>query len=171
VAAVGVVAGIASGCGLEQLSQGGGGGKDSKTASDAGTDAADASIAGQGCGVERSSGATLCAATSACPSIVVDTQALPHCGFRIRGGSTELVCGCGDFICSMGTYTTCTQAAQLLTSQTESAVCQQVAEGRCTDATPTGGSSGSSGSGKPTCDKECYQQCGGGAGCASMCGC
>ncbi|MBX3190675.1 MAG: hypothetical protein KF819_26985 [Labilithrix sp.] len=169
VAVVGALSAcLAFGCGLEQVLTGGK--KETSTAGtgDGGASDGDAGVSGLGCGIEPSSGVELCLATSVCPSVAVDHQALPHCGFRIRGGSTELVCGCGDFLCSMGTYTTCAQAAQLLTSQTESAVCQQVAEGRCIDTTPTSsGSSGSSG----TCDQECYRSCGGGEGCAQMCGC
>lgn len=160
------------GCGLEQLAQNGSSGTSSST--DGGADAADAAtqtgVTGAGCGVETGSRVQLCRATSACPKLVVDSQALPHCGFRIKGGSAELVCGCGESLCSMGTYTTCAQAASLLASQTEAQVCTQLAEGRCSE----GGSSGSSSSGgssKSACDRTCLQECGGGAGCASLCGC
>jgi hypothetical protein len=114
--------------------------------------------------------------------VVVDTTAMPHCGFRIKAGATELVCACGDMICSMGAYTTCTQAAGLLASQTEQQVCAQLSEDRCTPGTSTPsepGSSGSSGTsgtsgtsgGTGTCDHQCLQECGGGGGCASICGC
>lgn len=156
------------GCGIEQISQGGG---SAAKPADGGADAADAAVQGAGCGVESVSGAQLCVATSLCPTVAVDTQALPHCGFRIKGGSSELVCACGDAICSMGAYTTCAQAAQLLTSQTESQVCLQINEGRCTTNAPVPGSSGASSSGSPTCDRQCLQECGGGGGCASICGC
>lgn len=170
---------LAAGCALAQLIQSGGGGSSETAAAtaDAGGDAAAAepTVKGAGCGIESGSGAQLCIATSLCPTVVVDTQALPHCGFRIKAGSSELVCGCGESICSMGTFTTCAQAAQLLVTQTESAVCAQVAEERCTTPPPApAGSSGSSGasssSGAP-CDKQCLQECGGGGGCASICGC
>ena len=158
---------VAFGCGIEQLSQGGG--SSASTASDGGTDAADAGVLGAGCGIESGSGQQLCIATSLCPKVVVDTTAMPHCGFRIKGGASELVCACGDSICSMGAFSTCTQAASLLQSQTEAAVCAQVGEGRCFAATPsTSSSSSSSGS---TCDRQCLQECGSGAGCASICGC
>ena len=160
------------GCGLEQLSQGGAG-KGGAAAGDGGADAAEAGIVGAGCGIETGSRQPLCIATSLCPKVVVDKQAMPHCGFRVRGAASELVCACGDLVCSMGAFSTCAQAATLLQTQTEAAVCTQVTEGRCFAAAPTGSSSGSSGSSgsKPTCDRSCLQECGSGAGCASICGC
>ena len=160
------------GCGIEQLSQGGGGGsnKSASTAADGGSDAAgDSGIIGAGCGIETGSRTQLCVATSLCPNVVVDTTALPHCGFRIRAGASELVCGCGDSLCSMGVFTTCAQAAGLLTSQTEQQVCTQLAEGRCSAGVPAPGTSTSS-SGS-SCDKACLSECGGGGACASICGC
>lgn len=166
-----VVATTVCACGLEQLTQGGSKG-DAGAAAAASADAgAEAGVTGQACGVESGTGATLCRATSQCPSVAIDPQDLPHCGFRIKGGSAELVCACGESICSMGAYTTCAQAAQLLTSQTEQQVCAQIAEGRCTTGTSsTSSSSSGSSSGRP-CDKQCMAECGGGSGCASVCGC
>ncbi len=162
------------GCGLEQaLSQGGGNSSSSaSTAGDGGSDgAADSGIVGAGCGIETGSSTQLCVATSLCPNVVVDTTDLPHCGFRIRGGASELVCGCGDSICSMGAFTTCAQAAALLTSQTEQQVCTQLAEGRCSAGVPTPGTSSSTSSSGSSCDKSCMADCGGGSACASICGC
>lgn len=160
------------GCGIEQLTQGGSSsGSTSGAASDGGADAAvDAGVTGAGCGIESGSGIQLCIATSACPTLAVDTQALPHCGFRLKGGSSELVCACGESICSMGAYTTCAQAADLLTSQTEAQVCTQLGEGRCSAGTSSSSGSGGS-SGSPTCDRQCLKDCGSGGGCASICGC
>jgi hypothetical protein len=157
------------GCGIEQLTQGGSSTSGASTASDGGADAADSSLTGAGCGTESTTGAQLCRATSQCPTVAVDPQAFPHCGFRIKGGTSELVCGCGEaMICSMGAFTTCAQAAKLITSQTESSVCAQIAEDRCTQAVPTsiGGSNM-----KPTCDRSCLVECGSGAGCNEICGC
>jgi hypothetical protein len=160
------------GCGIEQLTQGGSS-TTTTAASDGGSEAAaEAGVTGAGCGVESGSGQQLCIATSLCPTVAVDTQSLPHCGFRIKGGSSELVCACGDSLCSMGVFTTCAQAAALLTSQTEQQVCTQLAEGRCSAGVPLPGSSSASGSGgNPSCDKQCLSECGGGGGCASICGC
>ena len=173
-------AALVLGCGMVDIAPAGGGSTASKaTAADGGTDAAvEAGVVGANCGIESGSGQQLCQATSICPTLVVDTQAFPHCGFRIKGGSTELVCACGQLLCSMGTYTTCTQAAALLMTQTEQQVCTQLAEDRCsagTTAPPSGssgtsGTSGSSGA-RGTCDHTCLAECGGGGGCASICGC
>lgn len=167
-------------CSLDQLTKSGA----SSTASDGGTadGGGDASVVGAGCGVEGESGAQLCRATALCPNVVVDGETLPHCGFRIRGAIVDLVCACGQALCSMGVYTTCAQAARLLTTQTEQQVCIQVNENRCTPV-PTSASSGSgggssgggggsgSGNNKPGCDKACVAECGGGSACASVCGC
>lgn len=164
---------LVAGCALAQLSQGGGGGESAGGSDGGKAGDADGAVRGAGCGIDSLSGAELCVATSLCPNVVVDTQAFPHCGFRIKSGASELVCGCGDAICSMGPFTTCAQAVQLLKSQTEGAVCAQVGEDRCTRGAPApSGSSGASGSGGgPTCDHSCLQECGAGAGCASICGC
>lgn len=164
---------VMAGCSLDQILNGGGGGTDAGAATDAGADAAvEAGVTGAGCGVESATGTQLCVATSQCPTLVIDTEATPHCGFRIKGGSSELVCACGDSLCSMGAYTTCAQAQKLLASQSEQQVCMQVGEGRCSVSTAPAGSSGSSGSSaNPTCDRVCLSECGGGAGCASICGC
>src|SRR5690242_10764305 len=102
--------------GCEQLGYGTGG--DQKAASsDAG--AAEAGVVGGGCGTESKTGVELCIATSKCPSVVVDTQATPSCGFRVRNGIVDLVCACGTSICPMGTFSTCAEAQKLLTEQTE----------------------------------------------------
>lgn len=162
---------LAVACAIADVSTGSGksASRDGGAAADAG-DAASA-IQGAGCGVEQESGLTLCAATSACPNVVVDTQALPTCGFRIQGTAVDLVCGCNGAVCSMGAYTTCAQASQLLTSQTLQGVCTQAIEGRCPAGAGASSSSSSSGSTKTGCDKQCLSECGGGAGCASVCGC
>ena len=132
---------------------------------------ADAGVQGAYCGAERQTGIQLCAATSMCPDIVVDTQAMPSCGFRIRGTAVDLVCGCGDQVCPMGIFSNCAQAAQLLANQSEGQVCAQISEGRCTSASPSSTSSSSSSGGNTACDKQCYADCGGGAACASVCNC
>ena len=74
------------------MQQGGAGTAEGSDGGDAGVEAG---VTGAGCGTERQTGITLCAATSMCPNVVIDTQALPSCGFRIRGPSVDLVCGCG----------------------------------------------------------------------------
>ena len=139
---------------------------------------AEGGVQGAYCGAERQTGIQLCAATSMCPDVVVDTQSMPSCGFRIRGTAVDLVCGCGEQVCPMGIFSNCAQAKQLLANQSEGQVCAQISEGRCTSATnaatsstSSGGSTSSSSSGNTACDKQCYADCGGGAACASVCNC
>src|SRR5688572_25702966 len=161
-----VIVGLGSACALEKA----GDGAAARTgASDAGAEGG--APAGAGCGAERQTGIQLCIATSQCPTVVVDTQAMPSCGFRIRGSVVDLVCACnGTHICPMGIFTTCQQAAKLLTSQTEQQVCLQATEGRCADA-PANSTKTPTNSKNPACDRECMDQCGGGAACASVCNC
>jgi hypothetical protein len=160
---------LAAGC--EQLGRELGGGRDGNDAG-ATPDADDAGIVGAGCGIEQQSGAQLCLATSMCPDVIVDTQAMPRCGFRIHGGTVDLVCACGTALCPMGVFTTCAQAAKLLANQTEQGVCVQLAEGRCVElgTRPSPSPSSSSGA-NPSCDRQCLADCGGGAACASVCNC
>jgi hypothetical protein len=167
----------------------GSGSGDGGVASAATGSSAPANVGG-GCGTETTSGLELCTAVSQCPNVVVDTQAMPHCGFRLRSGVADLVCVCGASLCSMGLFGSCDEASHLLTDQTEATVCAQVADGRCSEAssspapapsttatapapstetTPTTPSAPQSGN--PACDHQCMQDCGGGAGCASVCNC
>jgi len=164
-----------------------GGGSSGAAGSDAGTSSgatADAGIQGAGCGKERTTGIELCTATSMCPNVVVDVQQYPNCGFRIRGGAVDLVCGCTDSVCPMGIFTTCQQAAKLLETQNAGSVCAQVSEDRCQAVQPSSsstssgsttssssGSSGGSSNGGIGCDKQCMTDCGGGSACASLCNC
>lgn len=162
----------------EQLDQKGGSGGDAGASSaDGGAAGGDAAVfTGAGCGVESKSGVELCVATSKCPNVVVDTQSMPSCGFRLHGAAVDLVCACGGSICSMGAFTTCDEASKLLANQTEGTVCVQVSEGRCTKSAATASSSSSSSSGASSgsnkaCDQQCMHDCGGGAACASVCNC
>lgn len=146
--------------------------EDAGAATTDGGAAAEAGIVGGGCGIEQGSGVELCAATSMCPSVVVDTQAMPTCGFRVRGAAVDLVCACGTAICPMGAFATCAEATQLLTNQTAQGVCIQLAEGRCVESAGSSSSSSSSSSGgNPACDRDCMRDCGGGAACAAVCNC
>jgi len=162
----------------EQLDQKGGSGGDAGTSSaDGGAASGDAAVfTGAGCGIESKSGVELCVATSKCPNVVVDTQSMPSCGFRLRGAAVDLVCSCGGSICSMGAFTTCDEASKLLANQTEGTVCVQVSEGRCTESAASASSSSSTSSGASSgsnkaCDQQCMHDCGGGAACASVCNC
>jgi hypothetical protein len=156
---------LLGGC-IDSISQGGRQDEPAAGASDGGASAADAGPVGEGCGTDPETGLTLCLATSLCPGVVVDPQALPDCGFRLHGGAVDLVCACYDSICSMGAFATCAQAAQLLETQSQGTVCAQVAEERCVTVAPPGEAPGGD-----SCDRQCIQECGGGAGCAQVCGC
>lgn len=141
--------------------------------------AADAGAAagpeGAGCGTDPTTGVTLCTATSECPTLAVDHDAFPHCGFRIRGTATELLCLCEGQLCPVGVYASCNEAAQLLSAQTESNVCVQRLEGRCSAG------AGASGGGQTpvtgvdpavkTCNEQCTRECAGVPGCSALCGC
>lgn len=167
-----LVAGALVACGFADLTQGSGADAGAATTGEGGVDGG--GVTGAGCGIESQSGATLCVATTMCPEVVVDTDSFPNCGFRIRGSTVDLVCGCGDSVCPMGIFNNCAQAADLLTTQTAQGVCVQVTEGRCQAVASSSSSSSSTSSGStkdPRCDQECVQQCGGGAACASVCNC
>jgi hypothetical protein len=175
---------FAAACALPKLDTGSD--STSATTADSGVAyGADAGFVGGGCGSESTTGTQLCVATSMCPTLVVDTSAMPHCGFRVRNGVPDLVCACGTSLCSMGVFDTCDQASNLLLTQSEAAVCVQVADGRCEDisgtpvvaatstssSTSSTSSTSSSASGGTGCDAQCVKDCGGGEACASVCNC
>jgi hypothetical protein len=126
---------------------------------------------GSGCATDPATGVTLCQAISVCPGLLVDQGPFPGCGFRIHNGAViDLECLCGDSLCPIGVPDSCSEATQLLSSQNEPGVCDQVAEGRCTQvgasdaaAAPTSTSS--------TCDTTCRNECAGEPGCIQLCGC
>jgi hypothetical protein len=98
------------------------------SAADAGADSA----AGIDCIVEPTTGKTLCTGIAACPDVVVDHDVYPNCGFR-PGSTLALECACNGSLCPLGIASTCEEAAKLLAAQSESIVCLQVSEGRCTE--------------------------------------
>ena len=108
----------------------------SATADDGGADSSAKTSNGIDCIVESTTGATLCTAVSTCPSVAVDHDVYPDCGFRMKPGTTTtttmiLECVCNGMLCPVGVPSTCAQASKLLSEQTEALVCNQVAEGRC----------------------------------------
>ncbi len=160
--AAAVTLGLSS-CALDQLGKSGSPNAGGGGAADAG---AEAGLEGTSCGIESGSQTELCRATSACPGVTVDSATFPHCGFRIRGTQADLVCGCGTFLCSMGTVNGCGDAAKLLMVQTEYGVCSQISEDRCTESAVDAAASNPS-----PCDQACLAECGGGAACAALCHC
>jgi hypothetical protein len=124
-------------------------------------------VTGTGCALDSLSGVTLCETISLCPSLTVDPDALPGCGFRIPSTSIELVCVCDDYLCPVGTSLTCTEAKQLLAGQSSLTVCTQLSEGRCASRAPTASPAAVSSS----CDRSCADSCVGAPACLGLCGC
>ena len=134
------------------------------TATDATTATADAAK-GVDCIVEQTTGATICSVNSLCPSVVVNHDVFPNCGFRVKGGTLDIECACNGYLCPLGVPATCTQAAEMLKNQTEATVCAQIGESRCVAGNPVVPM------GKGTCDKVCASECGGDPNCLIGCGC
>ena len=139
---------------------------------DSGASPAAPAASGQGCTDPIAPNLTLCTETSLCPSLAVDHDAYPDCGFRVEGGLIDLECICGTALCPVGSALTCADAKTLLDTQSELAVCTQVAEGRC--APIVGQASAGDAGGAPqsgSCDKMCAGECGGDPTCIQQCGC
>jgi hypothetical protein len=111
-----------------------------KSVTDAGADAAiDASgpaeasgTRGIDCGVDRETGVQLCMGVSLCPTVRVDPDLSPACGFRLIGNVFDMQCLCSDgSLCPMGTVKTCADAARLVQTMSALEVCRQRFEGRC----------------------------------------
>jgi hypothetical protein len=147
--------------GLEGSGDGGAG-----SAESASTTSGDAGPKGVDCITEPETGATICSGISTCPGLLVDHDVYPTCGFRVGGGALlDLECGCQGSLCPIGVAQTCEQAQALLRDQSESTVCLQVADGRCTKGTQTKPPA------SPTCDKLCAAECGNVPSCLRLCGC
>lgn len=84
------------------------------------------------CGQDPYTGVVLCSGISTCPNVYVDYDVFPECGFRVHGGVLDLECACYGMLCPIGVTTSCTEAANLLQSQSQYTVCAQINEGRCT---------------------------------------
>lgn len=134
------------------------------TATDASASTPDAAK-GIDCIVEQTTGATICSVNTLCPSVAIDHDQFPNCGFRVKGGTLDIECACNGSLCPLGVPSTCAQAAQMLMTQTEATVCAQVSDGRCTDGNPV------TPMGTGTCDKTCAGECGGDPNCLVGCGC
>ena len=126
-------------------------------------------VSGTNCGVDPSSGIALCLGISSCPTVLVDPDQFPGCGYRIAGAVIDLECLCNDSLCPMGSAASCADAKALLADQSAQGVCAGIAEGRCSvvsqSATNTNGNASSS------CDKDCRAECAGDPGCITLCGC
>jgi hypothetical protein len=104
---------------------------DASTASDS-TD--EPAVTGVQCGPDPDTGVTLCTGISSCPTVSVDQDLYPGCGFRVHDGTgvLDLECACYGQICPIGIASTCDQAVALMQDQSQYTVCMQVDEGRCT---------------------------------------
>ena len=132
---------------------------------------------GAGCATD-STGGQLCSAVSTCPTLSIDHSVLPNCGFRVNGAILDLECDCGGALCPIGIPTSCAGAAAVLQNQTESVICEQLNEGRCSGPsaaapgaftpTPTSGTPAAS---IGSCDTSCRDECAGVPGCIQLCGC
>ncbi len=153
------------------------------TAGDGGIASGDAAT-GVDCITEPNTGATICTSVSSCPTIAVDHDVYPHCGFRLQGNvaaSLDIECICTDgYLCPVGVPATCDQASALLKGQNETTVCSQISEGRCTPPpSQAGGSTGQQGSGSSSsggtgtsnCDRSCADECVNDPTCLKACGC
>lgn len=121
---------LLAGCVLPTIGQGKGDGGSGTDAGTAATGDAAPPVTGAGC-TDYAPGARLCVAVSTCPTVVVERDIHPRCGFRVHGSALDLECWCGTSLCPMGVPTTCDQAARLLATQNEFLVCAQEGEGRC----------------------------------------
>jgi hypothetical protein len=131
----------------------------------AGSGGASATASGTNCGVDPSSGIALCLGISSCPTVRVDPDQFPDCGYRIAGSVIDLECLCGDSLCPMGSAASCLDAKALLSEQSAQGVCAGIADGNCQVVKQTSTSASSS------CDKDCRAQCSGVPGCITLCGC
>jgi len=124
---------------------------------------------GTQCGVDPSSGITLCLGITSCPTVIVDPDQLPGCGYRISGSAIDLECLCNDSLCPVGSAASCGDAKALLAEQSAQSVCAGIAEGRCTVVNPSK-MNASSNTGA-SCDKNCRAECSGNPDCIALCGC
>jgi hypothetical protein len=160
-------------CFLTQKSQGSDAGADGSAATPSDGRGAEGRDSGASdCATDPITKVTLCSAVAQCPSLVINHDAFPNCGYRLRGFTFDIQCWCNGYVCPLGSPTTCSEVEQLMQSQTEPLVCAQANEGRCTQ--PQGDTSGGT-TGQPSvpnsCDRECMKQCGFTPGCQELCNC
>lgn len=110
------------------------GGTDAAASTSDASDATIAAEAGIECAADPDTGVVLCVGNANCPSVSVDQDLYPGCGYRIHADPTvlDLECSCYGQICPIGIASTCDQATALMQDQSQYTVCMQVDEGRCT---------------------------------------
>ncbi len=157
-------------CFLTQSSSGSDAGADGAAAATstatAGTTTADAGLSN--CATDPITKVTLCTSVAACPSLSINHDVFPDCGYRAVGGSFDIQCWCSGYVCPLGSPTSCADVEQLFEQQSEALVCTQVDQGRCTQPQKTGSTTGGT---TTTACQACMQQCGNTPGCKDVCGC
>jgi hypothetical protein len=132
------------------------------SSADAGTAAA---VQGASCTAVTSS-ISLCQFISSCPNLALNPQVFPQCGFRIHGTAIDPECLCGNYLCPIGSPTTCTEAATMASGDTTyDSVCEQSVTGHCLALTASGGSTTSA-----AC-QSCITNCDNVPACVDACGC
>ena len=142
-----------------------GGSSSAGAAGNAGT----APVTGVNCGVDPSSGITLCLGISSCPTVSVDPDQMPGCGYRISGTLIDLECLCNDSLCPVGAAATCADAKSLIVDQTSQGVCAGIADGRCSTVSQVAAAPSTDTS--SSCNTDCRDNCAGDPGCITLCGC
>ena len=125
---------------------------------------------GVGCSTDSTTGVRLCTGTSLCPSVVVDTIKFPNCGYSTFGPTFDVECLCfGNYVCPVGTASSCSAVSSLFTGKTVADVCNEVSLGYCTQGKPT--TTQGTGGSTSTCDQSCYYGCVDSPACIVACGC
>jgi hypothetical protein len=139
------------------------------TGSDAGATAASTAVTGASCTTITSS-ISLCQSISSCPSLALNPQVFPECGFRIHGTAVDPECLCdNEYLCPIGHPTTCAEAATDSSGDVNyDSVCQQEVTGGCQDLT---GASTGTGSSSSTACQMCVNACDNVPSCIDACGC
>src|SRR5215471_450115 len=156
---------LSSGCLGLTLDPAGSGGSAATASAQADAGDAASGSSGTGCAVDSISNVMLCTSIDTCPGLAVDHDLYPDCGFRVPASSIDVLCVCGDSLCSLGTALGCSQIQAMLALGSELAVCAQENEGRCAARGPV--KPAASGS----CDRSCASECAGDPGCFRLCGC
>jgi hypothetical protein len=154
------------GCIVPTISQNG---SDAGTPTGSGSDAGSAAVQGASCARVTSS-ISLCEFISACPTLSLNPQVFPQCGFRIHGSAIDPECLCqNQYLCPIGAPTTCAEAAQAAGGDTTyDSVCAQALTGHCQDL--TAGTGSSSGGTSAAC-KQCIANCDNVPSCIDACAC
>ena len=115
-----------------------------------------ATVKGATC-TQITSSISLCEFISACPTLSLNPQVFPQCGFRIHGSAIDPECLCqNQYLCPVGTPTTCTEAAQAAGGDTTyDSVCAQALTGHCQDLTAGTGTGGATSAACKTCIANC----------------